>query len=42
MFIVLIVYSGRRGEAVAAVGAVIERRNFQAVEIVIFILMKER
>ena len=35
MFIVLTMYSGRRGEAVAAVDAVIERWNFQAVEIVI-------
>ena len=34
MFIVLTMYSGRR-EAVAAVDAVIERWNFQAVEIVI-------
>ena len=35
MFIVLTMCSGRRGEAVAAVVAVIERWNFQAVEIVI-------
>ena len=36
-FIVSTGYSGRRREAVAAVGVVIERGNFQAVEMVIFI-----
>ena len=33
IFIALTMYSGRRGEAVAAVDAGIERLNFQAVEI---------
>ena len=33
MFIVLTGYSGRRREAVAAVGVAIERGNFQAVEL---------
>ena len=37
MFIVSTVCLGRRREAVAAVGAVIERGNFHAVEIVNFI-----
>ena len=37
MFIVSTGYSGRRREVVAAVGIGIERGNFQAVEMVIFI-----
>ena len=37
MFIVSTVHPGRRREAVAAVGVVIERGNFQAVEMVNFI-----
>ena len=37
MFIVSTVYSGRRREAAAAVGVVMERGNFQAVEMVDFI-----
>ena len=37
IFIALNMFSGRRREAVAAVGVVIERGNFQAVGMVIFI-----